>query len=1013
MKKVIRLFLLGAAVIVGLMLVAAGIAFLPGFQTWAAHRLLAAHPAWRVDLGRIDAGLDHLRLEQVRLVESGATITLPLVEAELPVLAATRQSIQIKKLVAKGWTIDLTQPLAPATAASGEPETREGPPHSPEFSLLASAYGADATPVAAAVFQGVFTQLKLPIDLSVDSLELEGEIIFQVAPGQAPVRARVTLTGGQLGAGREGRFTFNANAALAATAPVNALNATGTFTAAMDTARTFSQLGAQIDATARGPQFPEGARLALGLTASHANAGENYTIVIESSGRKLAAVQAAYPAAPGLAAATRALDGSWMLDVSDADVAPFVLGRPLAAFTAKGAGKFETDATFSDVSASGHLEANAAKLGTIREELAALGAMKIATDFDLVQSGKSVRVTSFTAEIAGAQPVIAVRALQPFEFNAATGELKVAEPSKDLLSLDLQDVPLAWAQPFIKRFNFSGNDLRASFVVGARSGGFAVRPVGPLTIDNLSVSQAAKPLVRAADISLQASADYTPQGWQAEFAGVTVRSGGAALLTLSGRAGQLAGKDQPVKIAGQWAANLPAMLAQPLAADYAMLTGGSASGDFAASLGAKRELQFKVAFTGLAADPSLVPTGLPAVSADIRADIDKEGRITFNAPLLLERDGRKSDLALAGTLTPTPAGLVVDGHLTSNFFAVEDGQILAAPLAGKAVPAVPPTRAPGNAATRDKAPVWSGVSGQLVLELKKVVYQQKFEVGDLGGAVRIESGMLKLDAIHASLGEGSDFKLGGTVTFDAANKEPYALKSDFALTNFNTVPLFQAFDPGKPATIEGKFNVTGQLAGTGLNLAQLAERTRGDFQLTSKGGTCRLLQADISDKLQKTQTTVAALGGLLGAMTGQEKIADYANRTKIVVDVADDWKEIPFDQLNVAIKRDDDLNVMLQDFSLISPTKRIVGTGEIKYAEGTPLLGQALDLRLQLGARGKTADLMNRANLLNGQQDNLGYTGFVAPIHIGGTLENPDTSEFRSALLKAAGGSLLNNLLGR
>ena len=44
-----------------------------------------------------------------------------------------------------------------------------------------------------------------------------------------------------------------------------------------------------------------------------------------------------------------------------------------------------------------------------------------------------------------------------------------------------------------------------------------------------------------------------------------------------------------------------------------------------------------------------------------------------------------------------------------------------------------------------------------------------------------------------------------------------------------------------------------------------------------------LLQADVSDKLQKPQSTVATLGGLLGAMTGQEKIADYANRTKIVV----------------------------------------------------------------------------------------------------------------------------------
>ncbi len=1007
MKKVVRLFLLGVGVIVALGLAAVGIAFTSGFQTWAAHRFLSAHPEFRADVGRVDAGLGYVRLEQVQLMPDGATITLPSVEIELPFFAATRQNIQIRKLIAKGWTIDLTRPaMKTARAARAQDFAAR------EFSFLASAYGADSAPALPAIFQGVFTQLKLPVDLSVDAVELEGEIIFQAVAGQPPVRAHVTLTGGQLGAGREGRFTFSAATTLAADAPVNALNASGTFTAAMDTPRTFSRLGAQIDATARGPQFPQDARLALGLTASHANAGEDYTLVIESAGRKLVAVQASYPAGAAQPA-MRALDGSWMLDVGDGDVAPFVLGRPLPAFTAKGAGKFETDATLSDLSASGHLDANADKLGMVRPELAALGAMKIATDFDLVQSGKNVRVTSLTVEIAGAQPVIAVRALQPFEFNAATGELKVAEPAKDLLSLDLRGVPLAWAQPFVTGFNFSGDDVHGSFVVGARGGGFAVRPAEPLTVANLSVARAGKPLVRALDLSLQASADYTPQGWQAEFTGVTVRSGSAALLTLSGRAGQLAGKDQPIKVAGQWSANLPALLAQPVAADYAVLTGGSAAGDFAASLGVKRELQFKFALTGLAADPQLVPGGLPALSADLRADLDKDGRITFNAPLLIERDGRKSDLAVAGTLVPTPAGLVFDGHLTSTFFAIEDGQILAAPLASKADAAVPAPRPPGTAAARDKAPVWSGISGQLVLALRKVAYRQKFEVSDLGGVLRIEAGALKLDGIHAGLGEGSDFKFGGTVTFDATSKEPYALKSDFTLNNFNTVPLFQAFDPGKPPTIEGKFNVTGQLAGTGLNLAQLVERTRGDFQLTSKGGTCRLLQADVSDKLQKTQSTVAALGGLLGAMTGQEKIADYTNRTKIVVDVADDWKEIPFDQLNVAIRRDNDLNIMLQDFTLISPTKRVVGTGEIKYAEGTPLLGQALDLRLQLGARGKTADLMNRANLLNGQQDNLGYTGFLTAIHIGGTLENPDTSEFRSALLKAAGGSLLNNLLGR
>ncbi|MSU69795.1 MAG: hypothetical protein EXS39_03255 [Opitutaceae bacterium] len=1002
--KIGRLFLIGGAALLALLLVAVGLAFTSDFQTWAARRVLASQPGLRASLGRVDAGLNRVQFQQLRLIHGGATLTLPSMEITLPLLAAARRDIQIRKLVAKGWTVDLTEPAPkPAPAATAAPRPRE-------FSLLASTYAAEPAQAAATVFQGIFALLKLPVDLGVEAVELEGEVIFPVNPGQPPARARVTLTGGQLGAGRAGKFTFTTSTTLAAAAPVHTLNASGSFTAAMDTPRTFSRLGAQVDAEARGPQFPQGARLLLALTAVRADAGESYTVAVEAGGRKLLEVHAGYPGEAGKPAGGHWLAGTWTLDVRDLDVAPFVLGRPLPAFAAKGAGKFAAEVALTGFSASGHLDAKADKLGVVRPELAALGAMKIATDFDLVQSDLGVRVTSFAAEIVGAGPVLAVQAMQPFEFNRRTGELKVAEPASDLLRLDLGGLPLAWVQPFTKGLTLLGDDVHGAFVVGARGGGFAVRAVAPLTLGGLSIALDGRPLVQAVDVSLQASADYTPQGWQTELVGVTARSVGITLLTLEARAGQLAGKDQPIKITGQWSANLPAVLAQPAAADYAVLTGGRATGDFAASLGPRREIQAKFALTGLATDPKIGSATLPALSAEVRADFDEAGKIAFNVPLLIEREGRKSDLILAGTLSPVAGGLVLDGRLTSSFFAVEDAQILAAPLAGKLPAGASPAGAPP---ARDPAPVWRGVSGQLALGLKQVVYQQKFEMRDVGGVVRLEAGALKLDGVRAGLGAGSDFKLSGAVNFDSKAKEPYALKADLAVNNFDSVPAFQAFDPGKSATIEGKFNLTSRLAGSGLNVAHLAERTRGEIQLSSRGGVFRALRTELSDKVQKTQAAVAALGGLLGAMTGKDRIADFANRTQIVSDIARTLAEIPFDQLSVAVTRDAGLNFNLKDFTLISPEVRLAGTGEIRHAEDTTLLAQALDLRLQLGARGKLADMMNRAGLLDGRRDGLGYVGFAVPLRVSGTLRNPDTSELRTTLLKAAGGSLLNNLLGR
>src|SRR5207253_12228 len=142
------------------------------------------------------------------------------------------------------------------------------------------------------------------------------------------------------------------------------------------------------------------------------------------------------------------------------------------------------------------------------------------------------------------------------------------------------------------------------------------------------------------------------------------------------KAGQLAGADQPIKSAGKFTANLPAWIAQPAAAGTMQLVRGDAAGDFAADLGATKGVQAKVTLTDLAADPKLTTEKLPTIVADVRADLGANGQISLNAPLAFERDGRKSDLAVVGTLTPGEAGLTVAARVTSTHLVLEDVKIL-------------------------------------------------------------------------------------------------------------------------------------------------------------------------------------------------------------------------------------------------------------------------------------------------------------------------------------------------
>ena len=979
-----RVLLIALVGLAALLLAAAGIALSPGFQTWAARRALESQSGYAVTLGRVSASPNQVRLENVQVVRAGSVLTLPSLQADLPVLPALlREQVQVRGLVAHGWTLDLTHAQRPpATLATARTVPRD-------FSLLPSAYGEAAATLPPVVFAGIFSQLRLPVDLSLSGVDLAGEVLLPALPGRPAARAHVTLTGGNLAADHAGKFDYTAVFQFEGeNAAVRELRVSGTLGVIMDTPRTFTRFVVATAADAAGPRLPGGVKLEIELSAAQSAAGENYAVAVRSGTKQLGAIETSY------AAGESHLRGAWRLDMHDTDLAPFVLGRELPVFEAVGDGRFDVDTSFTELIASGRLNATAAGLAAINPELAVLGTVRLVADFDVAQRGNATRVDRLALTITGAKPVATVQALQAFEFNLKTGELSVADPAKELLGIVFQGLPLSWVGPLLGPAGLvvTGNELQGEFAASARNGGFTLRPKAPLTVGNVSISlRDGRPLLRAVDVTLSASADYAPQGWQVEFAPLAVSSRGAPLFTLALKAGQLAGKDQPLKSAGNWTAHLPALLAQPLTHEGNLLSTGEAQGEFAASLGAKREFQVRVALTQLV---SPVLGAVPALTADLRADLDTAGKVTFNAPLVFEWSGRKSDLTLAGTLTPNAAGRTLAARLTSDQLVIDDVQTFVLPLLA---PADPSALTLGVSKAEPATAVWSGMNGQFTLALKKVVWIEQVQVTDLTGAVGLEPTALNLADVRAAFGPDSRVKLNGGLTFTASASKAYGFAADLALENFDLSAVFRALDPTRPPTIEGRVNLQSHLTGASASLADLAAVTRGDLKVTGKSGIFRAFSVDLSDRIQKTQSRVVAIGSLLGVVTD-----DFVNKTKILADIAKSLAEIPYDQLSLTATRDESLNLLVRDFTLISPEVRIGGSGNIRYATGVPLLAQPLQAQLTLGTRGRLGDLMKRAGLLEPQLDNLGYSAFAVPLKLGGTLERPDSSAIRDALLNSA-----------
>lgn len=999
--KRFRLPLAVAAAMALLLIVAVAVIFSSGFQTWAVRRALASRPGFRGTVGGVSAGWRHVEIKALQWENGGAVLTVPTLEVDVPLLAAAvSKNVYVSRAVAQGWTLDLSR-IGKAPAAAGATSPSGPKPASPAQPPAASP--APAATVAQA-FAGIFAQLQLPVDVSLDGLDLAGEIILPDGRG----RATASLRGGGLGAKRQGKFALAANARLT-DQQVQAVAVRGELVAAMATPRTFTGLAARLDASASGGKFPNGVKLTAEVSAHRADAGESYSVAVVAGTQEILRVRADFPKD------AQRFDGAWKIDLRDADVAPFALGQPLPTFEAVGEGKFDTDASFRGVHAAGRLTATADRLGVIRPELAVLGQLKLATDFDLAESAGVVVVRKLEGNIAGTEPIATVRSLQAFEFKPASGELRATDPAGELLGIVLQSVPLTWAKPFLADVELSGGPVRGELVASPRGGGVSVRSTKSVTLDGLTLARAGKPWMQRVDLALGLVADYTPHGWQAELNGLTAKSGDALLVALNLKAGQLAGASQPIKATGKLEANLPAMLAQPGATGLLALTAGSAAIDFAASLGATREIQAKVNLKSLAASADAAAPKLPNIVADIRADLAVDGKITFSAPIVLERGERKSDLGVRGTVGPEKdKSRTIDAHVTSNQLVIDDTKVLTAILPER------PAKAPDP--SRDALPPWSGVNGVVELDLKRVIYSDTFEVLNVGGRLQVEAGMLKLEGLQANLGESGRASLTGAVTFEASRPQPYALAADFVVKEFDPGPLFRAANPQQPPTVEGRFAVASKLAARGARLADLALGAGGEFQLTSKGGTFRGLPVNVNRLVENTSKLagwIVSAGTAISSIAGRKEAFD--SRTQALVELAKGLSAVPYDQLSVVLSRDAALNTTLKSFTLISPEVRLTGSGTALHKADASLLDDSLAMEFTLRARGRHAEVLKYLGALEPQADDFGYAACTLPLRIGGTLGKPDTSELNGRLaalaLEKAGvtdkaAELVNRLFG-
>jgi hypothetical protein len=405
---------------------------------------------------------------------------------------------------------------------------------------------------------------------------------------------------------------------------------------------------------------------------------------------------------------------------------------------------------------------------------------------------------------------------------------------------------------------------------------------------------------------------------------------------------------------------------------------------------------------------------LPVANLSFRALVQENGKISMQAPLLLDRAGQRSDLNFSLELTPSGRTFALDGKLTGEHVELADAlSVLGVFSPSAARTSQPPAPAPAEVVAKvaaDPVPAWSRFNGQLLLDIKSAASGTDWSMTGLTGLVVIDPTLISLQKLEASFGEKSRLSAKASLQF-TADPQPYQLTGDFSLTEFDAGKLFKAIEPAKPPTIEGLFTVTGHLAGGGETLERTMDRTHGRFELTSRQGVFRGLQRT-TGKVSMTSKAVELGASVLGSLFGSEKATKAAEKVAgqayFVDQLAQSVGEFNYDQLSLRLVRDDSLNVTLEDISLISPEIRLLGKGSVTYVAGKPLLDQPLAVTLSFAARGKIEQLLGKLRLVDGTRDEVGYARTKEAITIGGSLAKPDPTAFFTKIATAK----LNDLLG-
>ncbi len=954
-RKLVLLLVLLPLVLVALLVAAL---FMPAVQTFAARKALAGQGG---QVERVSFGLGGGTIRGLRVEQPGLLLSVPELRADAPLTRLAGGAVEVSSLVARDIVVEI-DPAALATPPAEQKPVKKREPGKP--------------------FNGVLQELDLP-ELRVDGIDIAGRV--RVA-GPQPVDATFALAGGGIRAGQAGQVELK----IEAKAGLGSVVTTFTLVPTLGADGRIDALGAVAEAFATSKLLAQPARLRATADIARAGQGETYALRLLAGEAPLVELDTRW--APGAAE----LPGRWKIAIRDEDLAPFALGLALPKLNIAGGGELAVLGE-EKLRAGGDFALSADHLETLG--LPALGPVSLSSKFAVEAGANAARVETLTLEVKGAAPVLAVQTRQPFTVALDTRQITPARPDADLAEARLLGVPAEWVKLFVPELGLSGG-VTGAWLVRPEGEGVVVTSSQPLVAQGLSYASEGKPLVAFDSVRVDGlRAKYQPAGLEATLSGLRVVADGVDLVSGAVEATQRAGA--PLQAKGELRAQLAKLADQPVLRGQTRLSAGQAVIQFDASVAEALAAKARVHLTGLRAAGA---GDLPEVTLEADVTRDAAGLFTARAPLTVRnaRANRASDLLVSATVSPASAETKIDARLGSRVLFVEDLQAFAA-IAADAKPAQPvPDRSP-EATPPAEGPLWAGVSGEVELDLARIVYAPGIEVS-AKGRMALTREAVSLEKLQAALGTGGTLDVSGALRWQAAEKT-YDLAADVQGRDVAVGPLLKALKPSEPPALDGTYALSATVAGRGSDPASAATGAAAEFKLAGRQGMIRAINLDTSP-YARAGSVVSGIAGLAGALSRNEEVARRANQITALNAIARSFANLAYDEIAIEARRGADGSVEIGKVNLFSPQMRLAGAGGLRAVPGRSFLEMPLDLRLDLGAKGELVRNLETLRLLSPAAADAPAEAFRSlpePLVFDGSLQKVGTSQVTRMLTRSLG----------